>query len=348
MSTPKTDRYRSARPSLLLLAGCVLLLALVSAQVAFAQSSSELESRADSARQDAKGLQDRVDAEGEELSERQSAAATAADRAAQLAQRVSAGEARLAEIEQELGDSRKDLDRARDDLGRSRRVLSDRLVAIYKSGGQDEVGVLFSSGDFSELSAGAEYLQRIKEADDALIERTRDRKSEFERQVEQTEDSRDEQRSLTAELAEAAAEADSLQQEAEQRAAAIAAARSASQARLSDLRGKIDGLDKRAAKARKAEALAAADSANSGSSPALYPPPGGKWAIPEYIVMCESGGNWRALNPISGAGGAYQIIPSTWRLYGGKGLPHEASPAEQSRIAAMIWRDSGPSAWECA
>jgi muramidase (phage lysozyme) len=64
--------------------------------------------------------------------------------------------------------------------------------------------------------------------------------------------------------------------------------------------------------------------------------------------MCESGGNYQALNASSGAGGAYQILPSTWRLYGGEGLPNEAPPAEQDRIAAMIWADSGPGAWECA
>ena len=64
--------------------------------------------------------------------------------------------------------------------------------------------------------------------------------------------------------------------------------------------------------------------------------------------MCESGGNFQALNPSSGAGGAYQILPSTWRLYGGEGLPHQAPPAEQHRIAAMIWADSGPAAWVCA
>ena len=75
---------------------------------------------------------------------------------------------------------------------------------------------------------------------------------------------------------------------------------------------------------------------------------GGPYSIPTYIVMCESGGNYSALNPSSGAGGAYQILPSTWELYGGKGLPHEAPKAEQDRIAAEIWADSGPSAWVCA
>jgi muramidase (phage lysozyme) len=64
--------------------------------------------------------------------------------------------------------------------------------------------------------------------------------------------------------------------------------------------------------------------------------------------MCESGGNFNAVNPSSGAGGAYQILPSTWRLYGGSGAPQDGSPSEQSNIAAQIWADSGPSAWVCA
>ncbi len=57
--------------------------------------------------------------------------------------------------------------------------------------------------------------------------------------------------------------------------------------------------------------------------------------------MCESGGNYGAINPSSGAGGAYQILPSTWDLYGGQGDPQKRPKAEQDRIAAEIWADSG-------
>ena len=71
------------------------------------------------------------------------------------------------------------------------------------------------------------------------------------------------------------------------------------------------------------------------------------YSIPSYIVRCESGGNWNAVNPSSGAGGAYQILPSTWSSYGGSGSPSSASPAEQSRIAAKIYAASGASAWSC-
>jgi hypothetical protein len=73
----------------------------------------------------------------------------------------------------------------------------------------------------------------------------------------------------------------------------------------------------------------------------------GGYTIPAGIVQCESGGNYSAVNPQSGAGGAYQIIPSTWQAYGGQGLPQNAPKAEQDRIAAQIYARQGPSAWSC-
>jgi peptidoglycan hydrolase-like protein with peptidoglycan-binding domain len=73
----------------------------------------------------------------------------------------------------------------------------------------------------------------------------------------------------------------------------------------------------------------------------------GGYSIPASIVQCESGGDYSAVNPSTGAGGAYQILPSTWQAYGGQGLPQDASPAEQSAIAARIYATQGASAWSC-
>jgi resuscitation-promoting factor RpfC len=87
-------------------------------------------------------------------------------------------------------------------------------------------------------------------------------------------------------------------------------------------------------------ASAPATAAGSSSS-------GSGYAIPSGIVQCESGGNYSAVNPSSGAGGAYQILPSTWQAYGGQGLPQDASPAEQGRIASEIYASQGSSAWSC-
>jgi peptidoglycan hydrolase-like protein with peptidoglycan-binding domain len=69
---------------------------------------------------------------------------------------------------------------------------------------------------------------------------------------------------------------------------------------------------------------------SSGSQDSASSSSGG-YVIPASIVQCESGGDYSAVDPTSGAGGAYQILPSTWQAYGGQGLPEDASPAEQGR-----------------
>ena len=73
------------------------------------------------------------------------------------------------------------------------------------------------------------------------------------------------------------------------------------------------------------------------------------FAIPKAIVMCESGGNYGALNPSSGAGGAYQFLPETYKGLGGQAdAPHLAPKSEQDRLAAKLWADGqGRGNWEC-
>lgn len=85
-----------------------------------------------------------------------------------------------------------------------------------------------------------------------------------------------------------------------------------------------------------------------------YPGPNGThWAIPWSIVACESGGDFTARNPGSSAGGAYQILDSTWLGYGGTDYEDShpaavAPPGEQHVIASRIWAGgSGRGQWEC-
>jgi hypothetical protein len=68
-------------------------------------------------------------------------------------------------------------------------------------------------------------------------------------------------------------------------------------------------------------------------------------SLPACTWQPESGGNWSAVNSSSGAGGYYQITPSTWAAYGGSGSPQSASPSEQTAIAQKIWASQGSSAW---
>ena len=74
-------------------------------------------------------------------------------------------------------------------------------------------------------------------------------------------------------------------------------------------------------------------------------PPRGFPAVLRRIAKCESGGNPRAIGGGGRYRGKYQFTIATWRAYGGKGDPIDASEAEQDRIALRLYRDRGTAPW---
>jgi hypothetical protein len=79
--------------------------------------------------------------------------------------------------------------------------------------------------------------------------------------------------------------------------------------------------------------VALADAAEAGS--------GGRW---DRIAACESGGNW-ATNSGNGYYGGLQFSHVTWKAYGGAGMPHRASKAQQIKVAERVLRAQGWKAW---
>ncbi len=72
-------------------------------------------------------------------------------------------------------------------------------------------------------------------------------------------------------------------------------------------------------------------------------------ALLEKIAQCESGGNPRAVSPDGRYRGKYQFSRATWRALGGKGDPAKAPEATQDRLAKLLMKRQGPSAWpSCA
>jgi len=63
------------------------------------------------------------------------------------------------------------------------------------------------------------------------------------------------------------------------------------------------------------------------------------------VIARESGGNPRAVNPTSGAGGLYQFLPSTWRALGFSGLPEYASVATQRAAFQKLYAEAGTAPW---
>jgi len=321
------------------LTAATLVAALLLSQPAGAQSVSELQSRVSGAQAKAEALQSRIASQQAELQASRGDAVAAAKREAELNATLAQGQARAAQLQASVDRAQAALQRARAHLRRSTKALSDRLVDIYKHGQTDDIELLLSSDGYDDLASRAEYLQRIHDADSALVDRTRDLRAEVDRRLTAVSATRDEQVQHNAEVAAARDQIAAVRAQAEARSSALVSAMNSQQAAIAQLHGEVERWQKQVQHQQQISAAAAEQQVSTAMD---------DWAIPESIVMCESGGDYSAVNPSSGAGGAYQILPSTWRLYGGEGLPQDASPEEQARIAALIWADSGASAWECA
>jgi uncharacterized protein YabE (DUF348 family) len=70
-------------------------------------------------------------------------------------------------------------------------------------------------------------------------------------------------------------------------------------------------------------------------------PSGSVW---DKLAKCESGGNW-SINTGNGYYGGLQFSLSTWRAYGGSGMPNKASREQQIAIAKKLQADAGWGAW---
>jgi peptidoglycan hydrolase CwlO-like protein len=297
-----------------------------------------LQDRIDSARSNAGQLSDRVEAQSSRILSLTEQAHQAGAQAMVVNAQVEEAEARSRQLATELEAAERRLARLRAEYAVAVKQLEKRLVAIYEGGTVDEMTVLLNSDGYDDLANRSAYIQALHNADRRVAERVASLRDQVADHVDQVAGLKQQVDDEAQQLTAARASLVSSQEAANQSAVAVAAARSGTRSQLSDTQSQIDDLQ------QQIEAQRAAVGTGAGAPAYL----GGPYSIPTYIVMCESGGNYHALNQSSGAGGAYQILPSTWRAYGGQGAPQDAPKAEQDRIAAEIWRDSGPSAWACA
>src|SRR5512133_264702 len=64
----------------------------------------------------------------------------------------------------------------------------------------------------------------------------------------------------------------------------------------------------------------------------------------DKVAQCESGGDWTTSTG-NGFHGGLQFTATTWRSFGGSGMPHQASRTEQIAVAERVLTAQGWKAW---
>jgi peptidoglycan hydrolase CwlO-like protein len=234
---------RLALPTLTLL---VLCGALAAAGAIAQDATSELEGKLDEleANVDQQGsLQSTIDAQNAQIND-------LIARESELRREVSAVQAELderqAQLEQanaELNAEKAHLARVRERLHRAIAALEDLLVGIYKTGEPDTISVILQSASFDDLLTQGEYLERIQDYDEAVVDRVTALRTEIQESVERLKEVQERIRVARDEIA--ARRADLAKTEAELAAehSQLVAARAERQASLEALQAREEQLE---------------------------------------------------------------------------------------------------------
>ena len=128
-------------------------------------------------------------------------------------------------------------------LKRAIAALEDLLVQIYKSGDEDTTSVILESTSYADLVARSEYLDSIKDADDAVVARVTELEGEIEEIVARLTESRERIEEARDAIAERKAELDEIKEEIEAQHAELAAAQAARRETLAALEGQQKALE---------------------------------------------------------------------------------------------------------
>jgi murein DD-endopeptidase MepM/ murein hydrolase activator NlpD len=92
--------------------------------------------------------------------------------------RLAAKQSELDKAVAQLGGAQAQLDAVRARLKRALVALRERLVAMYEAGSPDLLSVIVESSSVTDLATRAEYLDRLKGMDEAVVGRVRDLRDE--------------------------------------------------------------------------------------------------------------------------------------------------------------------------
>jgi len=290
------------RATVLLLAAAGLLATLVGAATAPAQDlHSRLESkRAELAqvREEQGVLTTEITAYGKRIAGLEGEVAALREREAEVRARLAAKQAQLQRAEAALRSAREHLRELRGRLRRALVALRERVVAIYQAGDTDLVSVILSSEGYDELISRSEYMEQIREHDEAIVGRVRDLRDQAKLTVRRLRDARRRIEAARNAIAIEEREAAAARAAVEGRQAELLAVRGARASTLAGLRSHEQELhgDLSALQAEIEAQLQAAESAPQPagpvqpSGPVQYGSSGMIWPVNGPVV---SGFGWR-------------------------------------------------------
>jgi septal ring factor EnvC (AmiA/AmiB activator) len=307
------------------------------------------QSQLNGAKQREQTLSNRVAALNSQVSSLGNQIGLVQSREAAARERLATYEQRLAATKDALARERRHLAHLRNVLDRAQSALAAELVSQYEQPQQSVVSLLVDSSGVQQLVNGLQYLSRAKHQEQSIITVTRTARAAAQTasarlttlqhsDAQSAGDASTQTNALAGMNALLNSQQAALAHEREAQAAALAASRE----RGAKLQAAISTIQK-----QEAAAEAAARTVTYTASGDLGASAG--WAIPYPIVLCESGG--QDLPPNSaGASGYYQIMPATWRDFGGSGPAAYLAPkSEQDAVATRIWNNgAGASNWTCA
>ena len=244
--------FRARRLALglaLLMLGTVSALAVTQGAPAQTESSSaseleakmgELESNVDQQGD----LQSRIDAQNDEINAVIAAESDLRRKADAAQAELDARQAELDKATQELNDQKAYLAEIRARLDRAMVALEDLLVQMYKSNDADTLGIVLNSDSWDEVVSQTDYINRIQEHDEAVVERVSGLREEIEVMVAQLQEVQERIKVTRDEVAARRAELAQAQSEVEAQHSQLVAMRSERQADLAALQAQEKTLEK--------------------------------------------------------------------------------------------------------
>ncbi|HET7574772.1 MAG TPA: hypothetical protein VFJ99_06630 [Solirubrobacterales bacterium] len=237
---------------------------------------------------------------------------------------VSALRQKQAAVESELAAKQAELDRAtaaleaeeahlervRARLGRAIEALSSRLVAMYEAGSPDVVNAILESSDWSEMTAQTEYMNRIQDYDDAVVERVKELRDQVRGAVDRLARKRAEIQDARDAIAAMEREVAAARQEAEARFAELKAAQAQRREAMEALESREEALSDNLSSISEQIASEGGE-ATTGEMPAPLNPGQEAQVISESEASAPASAP-QAVKDVIAAGNAIATTPYVW------------------------------------